>query len=303
MRSTLILRKAAEALVKTTTKEMQKNAAPAVGGIALAKVGGEAMTVPEPKMLEIPRAVTAADIPNVIPARESTTVTMMPWRGWIQRWIATTFGDKRLQQLREKFLFMPDDDYDLSQVPFPANKEVQISRTDPTMTAAYRYPSPGSQPAVNIPRLMEGEDPYDSGHFKRDTRRRYQFSELAYQDPKVSELQLQLMKSPHDKDDDPEIEEQIGQVSAGPESSPGNKGRFATGPTDFDPSGLRASMSVTWEAANIELDKHMPDHLPTPIHMKKIGWEKWYEERDLPIPMGDYYEDLKVPTHKRIARW
>lgn len=301
MRSTLILRKAGEALVKSATKELQKNA-PAAGAAAT-KVGGEAMEVVEPRMLETPRAVSPEDIMNVIPPRESTTVTMMPWRGWIQRWIGNTFGPKRLQQFRETFLFMPDDDYDLSQVPFPANKEVQISKTDPSIKAAYRYPSPGSQPAVRIPRLEDGEDPYDSGHFKRDTRRRYQFSELSFQDPKVSELQLELMKGPSDKEDDPEINEQIGKVSAGPDSSPGNKGRFATGPTDFDPTGLRASMSVTWEEANKELDKHMPDHLPTPTHMKKIGWEKWYEERDLPIPMGDYYEDLKVPTHKRIARW
>lgn len=277
-------------------------------GEALTKKGGR--TIPkhlkpgEQLPLTTPRAVSAEEAPYILPARESTKTTMMPWRGWVQRWIKDTFGEEKFQKFRETVFFMPDDIYDLNQAPFPANKKIPISKTDPTITHSFRYPSPGSQPAVNVPRLYDDEDPYDSAHFKRDTRRRYEFSELGYQDPDVNKLQLELMKGPNEEEDDPEIAEQLEKLGAGPESSPGNQGRFATGPTDFDPTGLRASMSVTWEEANKELDKHMPDHLPYPTHVgKEDEWTKWYVERDLPVPMGDYYEDLKVPRHLRVARW
>ena len=39
------------------------------------------------------------------------------------------------------------------------------------------------------------------------------------------------------------------------------QGRFATGPSDFDPSGLRATMSVTWDETEKSLDTYMPDHV------------------------------------------
>ena len=39
------------------------------------------------------------------------------------------------------------------------------------------------------------------------------------------------------------------------------QGRFATGPTKFDPTGLRATMSVTWEETEKSLDTFMPDHV------------------------------------------
>ena len=30
---------------------------------------------------------------------------------------------------------------------------------------------------------------------------------------------------------------------------------------------------------------------------------KWHEDRDLPVPVGGYYEALKVPVERRVARW
>ena len=36
---------------------------------------------------------------------------------------------------------------------------------------------------------------------------------------------------------------------------------FATGKSDFDPSGLRATMSTNWEATEASLDANMPDHV------------------------------------------
>jgi len=82
------------------------------------------------------------------------------------------------------------------------------------------------------------------------------------------------------------------------------QGRFATGPSDFDPSGLRATMSVTWDETEKSLDSYMPDHLPTPTWVgKEEEVAKWYEERDLPVPFGAPYEGLVVPRERRIAYW
>jgi hypothetical protein len=161
----------------------------------------------------------------------------------------------------------------------------------------YRNPSPGSQKPVRLPEFAEGEDPYDTSYFKRDTRRRYLNSELG--DEGVEAAKLRLM-NPEDLD----VQEEVAKLEAGPASSPGNKGKFATGPSDFDPTGLRATMSVSWESLNKSLDDYMPDHLPTPT------WEgneeaviKYYEERDLPVPVGGYYEAMKVPRERRVATW
>jgi hypothetical protein len=248
-----------------------------------------------------PRAVTAEEARYILPARESTKTSMMPWKGWIARFLQEQLGEERYKKMRETVFFIHDDPNDLVQSPYPANRDFSISKTDPTVTAQFRYPSPGSQPAVRVPRIEADEDPFDAGHFKRDTRRRYQFSELNYTDPTVAKMQLELM-DPDGKDE--EVQEELKKLTAGPESSPGNKGRFATGPTDFDKTGLRATMSVNWAATNAELDKHMPDHLPTPIWMlSDEDFTKWYQERDLPVPVGAYYEPLTTPTHLRVARW
>jgi hypothetical protein len=178
---------------------------------------------------------------------------MMPWRGWFQRWIGDTFGEDKLKQLRQTVFFLEDDFYDLNTP--NQSKKIPISKTDPTITAQYRHPAPGSQEAVHVPDDYKDEDPYDSGYFKRDTRRRYQFSEL--QNPENEKLKLEYMDQ-----NDPNVQEAKEELqNALPESSPGNKGRFATGPSKFDPSGLRATMSVTWEETEKSLDKFMPDHV------------------------------------------
>jgi len=161
----------------------------------------------------------------------------------------------------------------------------------------YRYPSPGSQEPPNLPEFDEGEDPYDNGYFKTDTRRRYDYSELG--NPERERLKLELMDQ-----NDPNVQEELKALEAGPESSPGNNGRFATGPSDFDPSGLRATMSVTWKKLEESLDAHMPDHLPEPTWAgREEEVIKWYEDRDLPVPVGEYYEYLKVPYERRVAQW
>lgn len=249
------------------------------------------------KVLRPPRAVTEEEAPTILPARESNKTSMMPWKGWFQSFLKEkVLTPAQFQKFRETFFFMPDDIYDLQQAPI-LTKKIQVSKDDPTITRTWRYPSPGSQPPARRPLFEEGDDPFDSAYFKKDTRRRHLFSEKG--NAEVEKLKLQLMDS-----DDPAVQEELAKLEAGPESSPGNKGEFATGPTDFDPSGLRSTMSVTWGAMEKSLDANMPDHLPTPVWRKD---EKeilaWYKERDLPVPVGGYYTAMKVPRERRVAIW
>lgn len=255
-------------------------------------------TVPEhmQKELDKPRHVSIEEAPYIKPAKTSTTTTLMPWNGWFERWIGTTFGQHRVDQINRTLKFMPDDIYDLMQTAIP-NKEIPISKTDPTITHKWRYPSPGSQKPASIPRFEKDQDPYDSAYFKRDTKRRYMNEEIG--NPDVERLKVEMMDS-----DDPDVAEEKEKLIAGRTSSPGNQGRFATGPTKFDPSGLRATMSVTWTALNESLDSHMPDHLPTPVWVgKENELLNWYEERGLPPPIGAYYDPLTTKRERRLARW
>lgn len=245
--------------------------------------------------LRPPRAVTAAEAESIQPARTSTTSTMLPWNGWIQRLIQEQFGEERYQQFRRFIMFNADDPYETGPI-YPATK-VPISKDDPTKFAMYRTPSPGSQTSVKLPEFDKDEDPYDSGYFKRDTRRRYLSAEMG--NPEVEKLKLALMDP-----NDPAVKAELEKIEAGPESSPGNKGVFATGPTSFDPTGLRATMSTTWTELEKSLDSHMPDHLPKPCwHDRADQVKAAYEAKDIPVPVGEYYAPLKVPRERRVASW
>uniref|UniRef100_A0A7S3P9X4 Uncharacterized protein n=1 Tax=Amphora coffeiformis TaxID=265554 RepID=A0A7S3P9X4_9STRA len=245
--------------------------------------------------LRPPRAVSATEAPTIRPHRESTKSTMMPWNQWFQRFIQDSFGEERYQKFRKFMFFDADVPYETGPI-YPAVK-VPISKDDPTKFAMYRTPSPGSQPPVKLPTFDKDEDPYDSGYFKRDTRRRYLSSELG--DPDLEKRKLAFLDQ-----NDPAVKEELEKLEAGPESSPGNKGVFATGPSSFDPTGLRATMSVTWASMNKSLDAHMPNHLPTPVWMERAEEvKKSYESKGIPVPVGEYYSALKVPRERRVASW
>lgn len=241
------------------------------------------------------RAVSKAEAPNVIPATESTTTTLMPWKGWFDRLMKDRLSPGMYETYRKTFHFRPDDKNDLLQQPYPATK---IPTTDDgSHMASVRYPSPGSQDPVRIPTLEEGEDPYFTAHYVRDTTRRY--LDPAFPNPELEQLKIDLLPQ-----DDSRVEEAKAKLDEGPKSSPGNKGRFATGVSDFDTTGgMRATMSTNHEAVNASLDSYMPDHLPYPD-----WWDKqdeivqWYKERGLPVPLGSVGYG-RIPTHGRVARW
>jgi hypothetical protein len=283
----ITVRKAGEAIAKTVAKSSLATGTtiPAIQQVPLKEA----------------RAVTKEEAPYILPAKASTEVSLMPWRGWFDRYLKEkVLSESQYKTYRNVFFFMPDDIYDLQQSPKP-NQKIPISKTDPTLTAMYRHPSPGNAPPASLPEFSNDgsydDDPFDTGYFKRDTRRRYLSSELGNQNNEL--VKLSLMDQ-----NDPLVQEEIKKVKAGPLSSPGNKGKFATGPSDFDPTGLRATMSVTWSELEKSLDAHMPNHLPTPVWVgQEASIIQWYQERDLPVPVGGYYMALKVPRERRIARW
>jgi len=277
-----------DALAITNSLTMAGGAIKKAGETAVKKVGKAAQT-----SLKEARSVTAKEAPSIAPAKESTKESMMPWRGWLTKALSDRFGEERVEEWRRKLVYKPDDVHDFNQIPKPSTK-VPITK-DGKETAMFRYPSPGSQDPVRIPKGFEpDEDPYDTSYYKRDTARRYRDSDFSNQE----KAKLELMNS-----NDPDVQKLREELAAGPESSPGNQGRFATGPSDFDPTGLRATMSTTNEALEASLDANMPDHLPDPEWFSRSDEIiAWYQERGLPVPAGGTGFGT-VPTHRRIAKW
>lgn len=191
-------------------------------------------------------------------------------------------------------MYRSTDIHNLEQVPRP-NTKVPLT-DDGTQSAMFRYPSPGSQVNPNVPKLDPEKDPFDVAYYKRDTARRY--NDPAFPNPDVEAVKLALLP-----DDDVNVNEEKEKFALGAESSPGNKGTFATGKSDFDPTGLRASMSANHESLQASLDANEPDHLPMPS-----WWDEqeelaaWYEENNLPVPMGNPGFG-QIPREGRIARW
>mmetsp|Transcript_19716 Transcript_19716/g.24865 ORF Transcript_19716/g.24865 Transcript_19716/m.24865 type:complete len:265 (-) Transcript_19716:132-926(-) len=243
------------------------------------------------------RAVSASEASSIAPSAKGTEETTMPWNSWLSSFVAKSVGSSNYEKLRSVFLFRPDDVHGLEQIPRP-NTKVAITE-DGSKTAMFRYPSPGSQEGGKQPSEDVGtmyEDPYKVAYYPRDTRRMHE--DPAFPNPELEEIKLALLP-----EDDEAVKEAKAKFEEGPQSSPGNKGRFATGPSDFDPSGLRASMSTNNEAVAQSLAENMPDHLPMPDWWnKQEELAAWYKENNLPTPLGAIGYGT-VPREGRIARW
>jgi hypothetical protein len=243
---TIIIKKAGEAVAKKVIQ---------AGGSKTAVAASQAHTPVNP-----PRAVNKFEAHLMMPAKEASKETMMPWRGWIKRFVKDKLSDSQYEAMRKTFYFMPDDPNNLMQSPFPITK-TPISNDGEQ--AAYREVSPGSQGPVRVPLFELDDDPYDSGYFKKDTRRRYVDPE--FPNPDIEKMKLDMMDP-----NDPEVLEAKEKLAAGPRSSPGNKLNYPTGPSDFDSTGLRAVMSTTHAEMQKELDKHMPNHVSTRTPKKLV---------------------------------
>jgi hypothetical protein len=230
--------------------------------------------------------------------------SMMPWDGWFSRFLKEKLGPERFENLRSKVLWKKDDLWGLEQHPRP-DTEHPISKDDPTMTSRFRHPSPGSTPQVNIPSTGDKgtfrEDPYNIAYYPHDTRRRG--TDRALSNPQLERERLEMM-DPNDPDVKEAKEKLEKAIEEGPGSSPGNKGMFATGKSDFDPTGLRATMSTSYVATNKVLDSNFPSQIPLPNwYYRQEEILEWYKSRGLPIPLGGDDREGGVPVHGRIARW
>eukprot|EP00934_Nitzschia_sp_Nitz4_P000960 Nitzschia sp. Nitz4//scaffold154_size52827//37511//39408//NITZ4_006782-RA/size52827-processed-gene-0.59-mRNA-1//-1//CDS//3329537326//960//frame0 len=284
VQGSITFKKAGEAAAakafETTTKVLPKT-----------KVHAPAAPITPYIELTEPRAVSVEEAPTIIPMKESTKETMMPWKGWVDRLLQEKLSDTQYKSMVDFFQFWPEDPAKLHQMP-PMAWKVPVAEG---ITANMRDVAPGSQPPVDIPLHDLDDDPYDSGYFKRDTRRRY----IDYENPhpEIEGLKLDMLNP-----NDPEVQAAKEKFDAGPQSSPGNGNRFATGPSDFDPTGLRAVMAVTHKEMQKELDKHMPNHLPEPTwDAESEALYQWHKERDLPVPIGGNYNF--IPRERRVARW
>lgn len=266
-------------------------------GVLLAKAGTTSTSpIATTASSSAARSVTVEDAKTTTPSLTSTTETMMPWDGWFYRFLKSKLGDERFKTYRDFWTFRPDDEHNMEQTPRPSTK-IQI--TDDGKTAMYRSTSPGSQTPANLPTYDKGhirEDPFYVAYYPTDTKRMN--DDPALRSPEIEKLKLSMMDQ-----DDPRVKEAQDALDAGPGSSPGNKGVFATGKSDYDPTGLRAAMSTNHAATHAELEKHLPTHLPT------YEWAEredeiiaWHEERGLPLPIGDT-KAIAMPREGRIATW
>lgn len=242
------------------------------------------------------RAVNVNEAKTIEPNIISQTSTSMPWRGWLSSFFVDKLGPNRYEKLRRIFLFNPDDTNYLEQVP-PPSRNFAVSK-DGKLTVQYRSPAPGSrteivrQPMADVD--TQTEDPYDISYYTRDTTRRYE-NQTNIESEK---LKLELMDETNIH-----VEEEMKKLEERPNSSCGNKGVFATGKSNFDPTGLRSSMSATHESLVQSLDANMPDHLPYPVWWNNQDEiVEWYKERNLPVPIGKTGYGT-VPTYGRVSRW
>lgn len=248
------------------------------------------------KELEYPRAVTKEEAPFIKPPKATQEEAMLPWKGWMERLLRDKMNPNTFDTVKGFFYFWPEDPNNLNQFPYPNQKHVYSK--DGKESVAMREVAPGSQPVVDIPKDELDDDPYDSGYYKRDTRRRYVDPEFPH--PDVEQIKLDMLD-----DNDPEVIAAKERLAAGPMSSQGNGGVFANGKSETGLSGLRAVMSVTNDELSTELDKHMPDHLPMPTWAaddeKCKEMVQWYKDRSLPVPIGGNFNGVSLK--RRIAKW
>jgi hypothetical protein len=246
-------------------------------------------------------------------------------------------GDEKFTRLRNTMVFRPTDIHNLSGAP----ESARLTMPGVPSIQGYRYPAPGSQPAVNIPQSDEGTDPYNTNYYSRDTRRNLKREEITFIgcDNTREEIEeyisarggvVETWKETKEealeicaKMDPSEATMYLAKYEGGavtrarvmfPEDikarefakrpgSPGNKGVFATGKSDFDPSGLRTAMQTNWAAMNASLEAHRPTQLV------RSEWEKRQPEiiedlkaKGLPMQAGSPMP-WSVPERSRVASW
>ena len=227
--------------------------------------------------------------------------TMMPWNGWFSDALKKGLGDEKYEKLRRTVLFKPDDIHNFEGVP----QSARLTMPGVERIKGPRYPAPGSRPIPTIPKDPEGTDPYDINYYSRDTRRNGN-TRIHYTIVKSKDVAALLEQNPSAKIEGSTDDELVMASALEPLKgigSPGNGGMFATGKSDFDPTGLRAAMQTSHAQMEARLAEHQPTQLPT------YEWEGRQEElladwkaKGLPVQPGQGAA-WAMPKGARVASW
>mmetsp|Transcript_21133 Transcript_21133/g.84242 ORF Transcript_21133/g.84242 Transcript_21133/m.84242 type:complete len:207 (-) Transcript_21133:448-1068(-) len=204
---------------------------------------------------------------------------------YVGRGLLLKYLPKPVQNWINKLQFRPGNPKLMEPSPAARETDEAVPRIQ-----GYRYPAPGSRPPPRIPRVESPDDVFDIKYYSRDTvrqpRKRYVLANKAYLSEEQKKKAVAI---------DAEPPKQLNWGSTGKFGNPAVK--------EYDPTGLRSSMTATYEALEASLEKHQPDHLPTPV-----WWDEYdeicakHEAQGRPIPLGRPTQWIK-PAGLKKASW
>ena len=141
----------------------------------------------------------------------------------------------------------------------------------------FRYPAPGMDVSSKVPTGPE-DRLYDITYYSRDTRRNAPTHKAALVTNPEMAPQLALG------------EETV--YAAAEETGSGASGQKNPDVLRYDPKGLRAAMTATWDETHREIQRHMPTQLT------RTAWQ--HEQRDI---LAKCAADGTPPVPGRPKKW
>eukprot|EP00634_Sargassococcus_sp_CCMP2135_P004058 CAMPEP_0198648208 /NCGR_PEP_ID=MMETSP1467-20131203/3314_1 /TAXON_ID=1462469 /ORGANISM="unid. sp., Strain CCMP2135" /LENGTH=204 /DNA_ID=CAMNT_0044383909 /DNA_START=81 /DNA_END=695 /DNA_ORIENTATION=- len=202
---------------------------------------------------------------------------------YIGRGMLAKYLPKSVQNFIEGLQFRPQKPSDMEPSPLVRQKLKGVDRIQ-----GYRYPAPGSRPPARIPRVDNTDDVFDIKFLGKDTRRAPR-NHIIFTNKKCLDS------------------EEIKAITTKAESVKldwGSSGKFGNPAVkEYDPTGLRSSMTATHEALAKSLEEHKPTQL---VHYE------WWDEQDaiiadakakgIPPPPGKP-PAWKYPKERYQASW
>ena len=180
--------------------------------------------------------------------------------------------------IRAVLSYRPNDPLNLWQQVPQMHKQTNIDRIK-----GYRYPAPGSREGASVPIRESEDDIYDTKQYTRDPRNVPQEEQLFVNTSKKTVLL------------EPSTIFKVG--------SPGSN---IPAVKQYDPSGLRASMTASWKEMDLAIAKNAtPNHFPRPEWETPEGVAaliKEAEEKGIPITMGRRHV-MKASSNYNEERW
>lgn len=208
-------------------------------------------------------------------------------------------------QLRQAFLFRPEDPNNLHQVLPPKVVNTTVERIK-----GNRWPSPGSRLGASVP-TRESEDeiyntnfyPKDSRNLKKDVSLGSLFS-VTVRLSDILKLILVLCTFSFSLQNAMFINSGKNPVliSTDPARMDSHGKRKIT-LLPYDASGLRTTKTTTWGAVAPVLDATAPNHLPMPDWWsERDEIDKVRESKGLPPAVGRRYQDQTTANYNEV-RW